>query len=319
MARLEAKYRRLPFSFLLDAISKPVILAFVKAALTECACQPVAAINSVIMAPDGRVTISIMIADFALPGSRFLFFGELLALPLVRIGFNRDLNDFDWATNVRPLGVALPKDRTGGGPAGSYATHNRPGPATLLSAAQSSPFLSMSRKNPLDTYLRLSVAGSTENLGCAMAEIKGLEEVRNEVDRISRLDLQQARVLYSKTFRKRPSKALIHGLLIRKLAWNIQEKAFGGHSPATLKILRAHSRPNAGKLSLFQVLQPGTVVVREYHGVRHTVTIKADGFAWQDQTYDSLSTIARKITGTQWNGPRFFGLRDAWRVKKEKA
>jgi hypothetical protein len=56
-------------------------------------------------------------------------------------------------------------------------------------------------------------------------------------------------------------------------------------------------------------LKSGTVLAREYQGERHTVTVVPDGFVWQDATYSSLSTIARAITGTAWNGPRFFGLR----------
>jgi hypothetical protein len=56
-------------------------------------------------------------------------------------------------------------------------------------------------------------------------------------------------------------------------------------------------------------LKRGTVLVREYDGTRHTVTVVADGFLWQEKTYSSLSTIAQMITGTKWNGPRFFGLR----------
>ena len=56
-------------------------------------------------------------------------------------------------------------------------------------------------------------------------------------------------------------------------------------------------------------LKPGTVLVREYQGERHTVTVVPGGYVWNETTYASLSTIARAITGTTWNGPRFFGLR----------
>jgi hypothetical protein len=56
-------------------------------------------------------------------------------------------------------------------------------------------------------------------------------------------------------------------------------------------------------------LKPGTVLVRDYRGQRHTVTVAADGFEWQGMTYASLSAIARAITGTAWSGPRFFALR----------
>ncbi|HEY6601288.1 MAG TPA: DUF2924 domain-containing protein [Xanthobacteraceae bacterium] len=55
-------------------------------------------------------------------------------------------------------------------------------------------------------------------------------------------------------------------------------------------------------------LKPGTVLVRDYQGQRHTVTVAADGFNWQGMTYASLSAIARAITGTAWSGPRFFAL-----------
>ena len=54
--------------------------------------------------------------------------------------------------------------------------------------------------------------------------------------------------------------------------------------------------------------EPGTVLVRDYHGQRHTVTVAPDGFNWQGTTYPSLSAIARAITGTAWSGPRFFAL-----------
>src|SRR5262249_46992365 len=55
-------------------------------------------------------------------------------------------------------------------------------------------------------------------------------------------------------------------------------------------------------------LKPGTVLVRDYQGEHHTVTVVPDGFDWQGATYTSLSAIARAITGTAWSGPRFFAL-----------
>ena len=58
-------------------------------------------------------------------------------------------------------------------------------------------------------------------------------------------------------------------------------------------------------------LKPGTVLVREYQGQRHTVTVGREGFDWQGTSYPSLSAIARAITGTAWSGPRFFALKSA--------
>ena len=57
-------------------------------------------------------------------------------------------------------------------------------------------------------------------------------------------------------------------------------------------------------------LKPGTELVREFQGERHTVVITAEGFRWRGEDYPSLTAIARFITGTNWNGPRFFGLRE---------
>jgi hypothetical protein len=56
-------------------------------------------------------------------------------------------------------------------------------------------------------------------------------------------------------------------------------------------------------------LKAGTVLVREYQGERHTVTVVSGGYVWRESTYASISTIARPITGTAWNGPRLLGLR----------
>ena len=145
----------------------------------------------------------------------------------------------------------------------------------------------------------------------SLPEVADVAAVRAEVERISRLDLQSLKLLYFKTLRKTPPSAFSRDLLIRQLAWHVQEKAFGGHSPAILKLLKSYSCRNDDKVVLFKRLQPGTTVIREYHGVRHTVTIAPDGFVWQGRNYDSLSAIAREITGAQWNGPRFFGLRAA--------
>ena len=57
-------------------------------------------------------------------------------------------------------------------------------------------------------------------------------------------------------------------------------------------------------------LRPGTVLAREWNGQKQRVAVLADGFAWNGKTYPSLSKIAFAITGTRWNGPKFFGLRD---------
>jgi hypothetical protein len=96
-------------------------------------------------------------------------------------------------------------------------------------------------------------------------------------------------------------------LLIFMLAWRLQEQAFGGHDPATIRLLDSYARGGGGKEE--RRFRQGTVLVREYQGARHTVTVTREGFIWQEKPYPSLSAVARQITGTNWNGPRFFGLR----------
>src|SRR5712671_432828 len=98
-------------------------------------------------------------------------------------------------------------------------------------------------------------------------------------------------------------------LLGRMIAWRIQEKFYGGYDKATIKLLDGLVRGEAEKLAAGPRLKPGTVLMREHCGVRHTVTVVLNGFVWQGQTFPSLTTVARAITGTSWNGPRFFGLR----------
>lgn len=92
------------------------------------------------------------------------------------------------------------------------------------------------------------------------------------------------------------------------ICYGLQEEAFGGLDRETIRLLDSLARgkrPN----ELNRRLKPGTVLFREYDGARHTVAVAPGGFVWQGTTYSSLSTIARAITGTAWNGPRFFGLR----------
>jgi Protein of unknown function (DUF2924) len=67
---------------------------------------------------------------------------------------------------------------------------------------------------------------------------------------------------------------------------------------------------DAPQLPATPLPRTGTILVREWQGTTHHVTVTDDGFLWSGKTHHSLSSIARAITGTKWNGPRFFGLRD---------
>jgi hypothetical protein len=133
--------------------------------------------------------------------------------------------------------------------------------------------------------------------------------IEAEIDLIRSLGLDGLRSRWRMTFGFPPPAALTKDLIARMIAYRLQEEAFGGLDRATVKLLDAYARGDKVRTELMRRLKPGTVLVREYRGERHTVTVVPDGFVWQDTTYGSLSTIARVITGTAWNGPRFFGLR----------
>ena len=97
--------------------------------------------------------------------------------------------------------------------------------------------------------------------------------------------------------------------MARFLCWDIQEQALGGLDRDIAKLLDSLARGGKPGADSPRRLKPGTVLVREYQGERHTVTIVPGGYLWREASYASLSTIARAITGTAWSGPRFFGLR----------
>jgi hypothetical protein len=93
-------------------------------------------------------------------------------------------------------------------------------------------------------------------------------------------------------------------LLRLSLAWREQAALEGGLSAETRRELKAFGRKVPS-----EVLPVGARVAREWLGERHEVEVTRDGYVWRGQTFASLSAVARHITGTRWNGPRFFGLR----------
>jgi len=94
------------------------------------------------------------------------------------------------------------------------------------------------------------------------------------------------------------------------IANRVQEQAFGTLDRATLKLLDGLVRRGGARRSE-RNLKIGTMLVRDYQGRRHTVTVGPDGYVWEGTSYSSLSAIARAITGTVWNGPRFFAITPA--------
>ena len=104
-------------------------------------------------------------------------------------------------------------------------------------------------------------------------------------------------------------------LLIREITYKLQERAHGGLAPAIKRRLRAMATEfaanGAGALALTPMLKPGTRLLREWGGKTYTVIVTDDGFDFEGERCQSLTQIARRITGAHWSGPRFFGLRRA--------
>lgn len=101
-----------------------------------------------------------------------------------------------------------------------------------------------------------------------------------------------------------------------RLAYRIQELTYGGPDKQTRRLLDLLADEVEGTLTRkAQIADPrnpvaGTKLIREWDGIAHTVTVLKEGFEWGGQRYKSLSAVARAITGTRWNGYRFFGLRE---------
>ena len=131
-------------------------------------------------------------------------------------------------------------------------------------------------------------------------------EVAAEVLRIAVMNMDALRACWLKKRGGTAPPALTRDLLARSLAHFLQEQRFGGLTPQLRKLLGQIGKDGVAPL---RHLKAGSVIVREHDGLVHEVIVVPGGFLWRGETFSSLSTIALKITGTSWNGPRFFGLR----------
>ncbi|MCF8476469.1 MAG: DUF2924 domain-containing protein [Pseudolabrys sp.] len=150
--------------------------------------------------------------------------------------------------------------------------------------------------------------------------------LNDEIAHLRDLDLKGLRTRWKGIFRGQPPDHLPRHLLVGMLAYRMQAQVHGDLDATTNRLLKQigsgganidavgltveHERRRAS-------LKPGTILMREWNGQPQRVTIIDAGFSWKGKTYDSLSKIAFAITGTKWNGPRFFGLRDKPNVEAQ--
>ena len=137
----------------------------------------------------------------------------------------------------------------------------------------------------------------------------------SELAALPTLSAHQLRLKWQDLRCGEPTAAASRDLMIREIAYKMQERAHGGLAPAIKRRLRALAGEietnGAGVLAPAPLLKPGTRLLREWGGKTHTVIALDDGFEYDGEWYQSLTQIARRITGAHWSGPRFFGLRKA--------
>lgn len=130
------------------------------------------------------------------------------------------------------------------------------------------------------------------------------QSIAQQVKVLEGLGLSELRELWAKRFGP-PPKLRSAGLMRRLLAWHIQAEFYGGIDGALRR--RLGQKGNSAPASL----HAGTRIVKEWQGRRYEVLVDHQGPLFEGRRYRSLSEIARTITGTRWNGPRFFGLRNS--------
>jgi len=122
---------------------------------------------------------------------------------------------------------------------------------------------------------------------------------------IETMGLSELRALWTQHFGSPPELRSVD-LLRLMVSWRLQARAYGGLDAALRKRLRRKTVADPGSAIDLEI---GTLLNREWQGRSFTVEVVGEEFRWKDTTYSSLSAAAKAITGTTWNGPRFFGLR----------
>jgi hypothetical protein len=139
------------------------------------------------------------------------------------------------------------------------------------------------------------------------------EDLAREVGSLSTLGSKTLKEKWRTLYGAAPPRQVSRSLMIRAIAYRIQEKSLGGLKPATRRLLMqfAHDGANGSALAAApsHTVKPGAMLVREWRGISHQVSVLEKGFCFRGRRYRSLSEVAREITGTRWSGPLFFGLK----------
>jgi hypothetical protein len=171
----------------------------------------------------------------------------------------------------------------------------------------------------------------------------GHQSLENEIAEIQRLSLDDLRTRWRNLTGRLAPKYLSRSLLMRILAYRLQSQSFGDLDRNTARALARWDEPSEGQRPIASpapdeagepatvsvaperrtseplILKTGTLLTREWQGRMETVMVVADGFAWNGEIFASLSAVAQAMTGTKWNGHRFFGVRPQDRAPAENS
>ena len=142
---------------------------------------------------------------------------------------------------------------------------------------------------------------------------KEREKLSAEIASLESLDLTQLRSQWKLLYEIEAPPHLSRDWLRRAVAYRIQENVLGGLKPATRRLLERVAEDarvrKPTKVVPMRKVGPNTILIREWGGTRHEVTVVENGVMFRGKRYRSLSQVARIITGSQWSGPLFFGLK----------
>jgi hypothetical protein len=150
-----------------------------------------------------------------------------------------------------------------------------------------------------------------------------MSDIEARIIALKALTTTDLRIEWRRLYRATPPTRVSRDLLIRGVAYKVQEQVHRGLRLGTERRLRSLSDgadQRGGVAAAPPVtLKPGTKLVREWHGHAHTVSVLDDGFEYEGERYPSLTRIARRITGVHWSGPLFFGINKRRRAVVEGA
>jgi Protein of unknown function (DUF2924) len=147
------------------------------------------------------------------------------------------------------------------------------------------------------------------------------DALAQQIEALPKMNRAQLQAKWREILRQPAPAHLRKQLLVPLLAYKLQEQAYGGLKPEVKRRLRElarqlEARPGKEVSSTLLRLKPGTQLLRSWQGETHAVTVGEEGFGYKGEQFKSLSEIARRITGTRWSGPLFFGLKQG-QTRKE--